>query len=377
MKLKLQIALLAGAWAAIALYQAIGTFFFTNDFYCYRAYECARLRVQPRQGPFRPFFTWDRTSSGDLAHQAGVPALKKYRHQKFSTDEYGFRNPPGVLDRPCDAVLVGDSFAVGSQASDGEIFADLVRDQAGLNIYNYSPFHIGTFRRDERFLDNRPRQIILMYAERNLTPRALYYSEKHILFRPKKFSRDDVLPVARPRPSFKHLSYSRLLAYHAEGLYKGFLYLVGLYEFPETILYYNREAEMFFFWEGGDNHINPEYAIPPMEEAVSAIVKYRDEFKRRESDLLVLIPPDKEAVYHELIPQMKDLNVNVILDRFYDRMEEAHIKHVRLHTVLEAYHAAHPDELLFYPDDTHLTPLAQQVIFDAVKDQLPRPAGAD
>jgi hypothetical protein len=359
-------------WGFICLYQAIGTVWFPHEYFGFRAWESAT--IGRTDGLFVPYYKWDDLSSGDLGNMAGVPQLRQKRHQVFTTDEYGFRNPVGISDRTCDVVIVGDSFAVGSKSSDDEILSELIRNETGLNVYNYAAASLSYFFGDKRFIEKKPRLIILLLAERNVHPYSVEYRPLDP-FTLKKFPPIFADPGKNRKKSFDNLremlTDSRVLKHHAEGVYKGLLYMLGLYAFPETIFYHDRSSGMLFYRDGGLIHLTPESWFKVVDDSLPLLKKWSDAFKKRGSVFLVLVVPDKVTVYHEMIPSINKQNATRILDRLNDGLSKLGIAHVRLHDVFLKYVKAHPDEFIYYKDDTHPNSSGYRLIFNAIKSKLP------
>lgn len=74
---------------------------------------------------------------GDLSNAGNVPQWREYRHDVFTTDRRGYRNPPGLLDgrRPA-AVLFGDSFSGGAANADDETLSAMLTARIGAPVYN-------------------------------------------------------------------------------------------------------------------------------------------------------------------------------------------------------------------------------------------------
>src|SRR5688572_24826800 len=80
-------------------------------------------------------FRTDR-SYGELAALGNLPGLRQYRPETFTTDALGYRNPPDLVARPVDAILVGSSFSVGLGASDDQIPSVQIGEASGRAVYN-------------------------------------------------------------------------------------------------------------------------------------------------------------------------------------------------------------------------------------------------
>jgi hypothetical protein len=67
------------------------------------------------------------------------------RNVRFTTDEHGFRNNTESTQQPVNALILGDSFGVGTGTTQEETWASLLRTKYGINAYNLSlpgsPWH--------------------------------------------------------------------------------------------------------------------------------------------------------------------------------------------------------------------------------------------
>jgi hypothetical protein len=104
----------------------------------FRAWEPAGL-FATAEGWFAPNFHYENDRSyGDLPNLGNLPRFRQYRREVFTTDEFGYRNPPrgGINDMPA-AIVVGDSFAVGCGVSDWDTLSgQLMSHLSGRRVYN-------------------------------------------------------------------------------------------------------------------------------------------------------------------------------------------------------------------------------------------------
>jgi hypothetical protein len=106
------------------------------DPWTFRAWEALSAYRSPA-APFEANRRFEKTDSyGDLAALGNMPELRQYRSEVFTTDALGFRNPPGASSRPPAAIVVGDSFVVGSGVSDDETVTSRVGALLGCPVYN-------------------------------------------------------------------------------------------------------------------------------------------------------------------------------------------------------------------------------------------------
>jgi hypothetical protein len=109
-------------------------------FFSFRAWE-ALAANGPADAPFEPAARYDSTRSfGDLANLGNIRRMRIYRHETFTTDAYGFRNPPGLAESGTSRLLlIGDSFAAGSGVSDELTLAGQLAATWKLPTYTVAP----------------------------------------------------------------------------------------------------------------------------------------------------------------------------------------------------------------------------------------------
>jgi hypothetical protein len=108
------------------------------DLISFRAWEVL-TQYAPYDASFEPNLRFrSEVDFGDLANLANLPKLREYRAgTTFTTDAFGFRNSPSsLLAGPPDALLIGDSYGVGSTVDDTETPAVQLGSVSGCRIYN-------------------------------------------------------------------------------------------------------------------------------------------------------------------------------------------------------------------------------------------------
>ncbi len=382
MKVKLQVALLLASWLAIAAYQAVVTFLVDERFFAYRDWEYARIAAGTYGAPFRPFAVWDGVSHGDLSHMAGVPQLKERRRRRFSIDEYGYRNPAGALDRAVDVVVLGDSAAVGSQVDDGQILSDLVRSETGLGTYNLGGASFDAFLDDQRFAAPPPRLVLLVAAERVPAPEIYVVGDDRRSKRRRAWERSEVR-VPRRYETMRSAAAvraavddGRALRREAEATYKGLLWALGLYRLPPTIYAYDRASRTFFYLDGVHRLLDTAATTRIVTDTADSITRCHRALSERGIAMQVLMVPERETVYHDRIPLLRDVDAAAPLRLLAAELDRAGVPRVDVLDALQRHRQAHPDAEIYFRDDTHLTALGHRLLFEAVRDRLPRPAGA-
>ena len=94
------------------------------------------------QAPTGPFAAGTRLHnlavSGDLSALGNFSQMWKRREERFTTDAYGFRNPPEIVEqhRPVAALLNGDSFSAGAALDDAMTLSAQLSRRLGKTVYN-------------------------------------------------------------------------------------------------------------------------------------------------------------------------------------------------------------------------------------------------
>jgi SGNH hydrolase-like domain, acetyltransferase AlgX len=112
----------------------------------FRAWE-AMLRHYPNAaGPFIPNKHYHRENSyGGVASIGNLPAFRHYHSVDFTTDPYGFHNPPALAQSNPIGIVIGDSFAVGSELPEDQSLSAQLTQRFGGYFYNAGspqPLHL-------------------------------------------------------------------------------------------------------------------------------------------------------------------------------------------------------------------------------------------
>jgi hypothetical protein len=102
----------------------------------FRAWE-ALSRYRPPGTAFEPNRRYVRDRSyGDAAAMGNLSDLRQYRREAFTTDARGFRNAAAAHEDGIDAILAGDSFAVGSGVTDDATLSVMLSRALRCEVYN-------------------------------------------------------------------------------------------------------------------------------------------------------------------------------------------------------------------------------------------------
>lgn len=103
----------------------------------FRAWEAMLRRYPNAEGPFTPNKHYHRDNSyGGVAAIGNLPALRHYHASDFTTDSFGFHNPPALAQPNPVGIVLGDSFAVGSELPEDQSLSAQLTHFCGAYFYN-------------------------------------------------------------------------------------------------------------------------------------------------------------------------------------------------------------------------------------------------
>ena len=189
--------------------------------------------------------------------------------------------------------------------------------------------------------------------------------------RPKLLDLFRRAPTAANLRSYeKELDQASWLTRHTRPAMQ-FLRFVVLKETPEQVLP-GRES-WFFYRPAVQYYVEP---LPPKhlsgqapDDPVPAITAYRDELARRGVHLLVMLVPNKAAVYPEMAAaraRSADPPVYAHTLGVCARLREAGIEMVDLHALYTRARAEKPETLYYLPADTHWSPEGMRLAAEQV-----------
>ena len=271
----------------------------------FHAWEAATL-FPTAEGSFTPNFRYENNRAfGDLANLGNLPRFRRYHTEIFTTDEFGFRNPPSRrTDEMPAAILIGDSFAVGASNSDEDtLSAQLTSRLSTGRVYNGGNARPKwTITKDliER-LHMRGGLVIWEVSEREQLPESAG-EETHCDSR--------VAPMTAPPISKGHsilqrlngltdwlVTYSPLKILFSSAYRKienGFL-LPNPSGNLVLVSQLRNGDDMLFLKSEVDNFYQPKYDSPNYLFEISALLHCSG------NELLVVLVPDKYGVYYPLL----------------------------------------------------------------------------
>jgi len=324
-------------------------------------------------GPFFANARYEGECYGDLAFVSHVPELRRERPQVFSTDGYGYRNPPGRELGPWHVLALGDSMMAGAGLSDSETLPAVLEELLGREVYNAAGPAFGDVVREERLRAAPPRFVLLQSIERYVVASASTMA----LVRggvPASGAVARVPPaLTAPARPFTRERFSSAFsaATHYGALLASTLHwrLLGSLETPDCFVGTDGRT-LFSIEEIGHRSAPPEQL--GIEHSIAAVAVLRDWFAAQGSQVVYVLVPDKATVYPELVPGRFDSRLrppSSFVDAMHARLEALGVPYVDLHSAFVADRAA-GGEPLYWPDDTHWSPHGVRVAARATAERL-------
>lgn len=311
---------------------------------------------------------------GDLTQLIGIPAaVERFGETKpggvFITDEYGFVNMPPTDGKSYPIVVAGDSYMLAGPGFE-RTFSARLEQQSGQPVYNYSYEGRGSFwglmrfLLSERFQDREPRVLIWSLIERDIAGDYFAGVEAHLDYfaglhtnqsNTLRFNWHALQPKSLKSSLPSTSAYAQLasrrwneIRYFALGRFTRFVTEAAApVDGKEMLLYYPAIDSMRW---------SPKTRF--LSQAIR-IIKLLDHMaKERGIELVIVLIPDKERVYSDLIPDrfnQPDLPIRpTILPEVEQSLAEAGIPVVNLLPSFLAARAA--GQRLYWLDDTHWNP---------------------
>ena len=344
------------------------------DPWTFRAWEALSAYRSPA-APFEADRRYEKGDSyGDLAALGNLPELRQYRSEVFTTDALGFRNPPEAANRTPAAIVVGDSFVVGSGVSDDETVTSRLGALLGCPVYNAGG------------IDPHPDRILALARKLKL--------ERGLVIH--QFAEDFEMPAA---PSGARRRYQRVLGAMGPGVGT----LVGRVRGMLTVSPLQIACERALKgWENGrllpnryvgrvvrgrltsgDSMLFMGYFFGKFHQKREVPTAYwtwlQKELRVGGLELAVVIVPSGYRVYRPFLVEPKsspDESVDDYPGRVEDELRRAGIPALNLTTTLSAAAAKGLPErqYLYWRDDIHWnapgTAVAAEAIREGLRDQL-------
>lgn len=294
----------------------------------------------------------DRTY-GDLSALANLRRLRQYRREIFTTDAYGYRNSsvPSTPTPPV-AMLLGDSFGLGSGTEDSETLPAHLSRLWGRTVYNASGMDpqadLKQIRLLARELGMHGGLVIYEYLERQGLPSVPSRTPR--TSRKRSGGAED-RPATEASPFSWEFSRLRILANRMYRFFQNDWILPNPYAVNASVRRLANGREMLFL----PGEREGEDASRPVDAAYWTWLA--GELRGDGFQLIVLLVPDKSTVYEPLLSGREARNgpASDYLDRLEKSLSSAGMLVVNLKGVFQERAARElpANSYLYWRDDTH------------------------
>lgn len=304
---------------------------------------------------------------GDLTELVGIPALREHYAEARAattnfTDEFGFFNKPPTENVYYPIVVVGDSFmATGARMED--TFPGRLAAISGLPVYNHafvgrgSFWGIVRFLMSDRFVAREPKVLVWGIIEREIS--GAYFSgisaqleylrqHAHDTTVESRFN----IEMLRPARLHQNLPDTSMLAQISSRLWSLIRYKVFGQVNPYIVTPRGDiEGKPFLMYFPSIDAMRWSHKVRD-PDLVANIIAYHEKLCREKGiKLVIVLIPDKEQVYRELVPPKYQPIPDSALNALAASLTKQGIACVN---VLDAFRdESRRDVMLYWRDDTH------------------------
>jgi len=351
----------------------------------FRAWE-AMLRHWPNAvGPFIPNKHYHRSDSyGGVASIGNSPALREYRAAEFTTDAYGFHNPPALATGEPVGIVVGDSFAVGSELPEDETLSVQLSRRCGKYFYNAGspqPLRLRSVEAVAQRLHLQHGVVIFEFLEARVlqqppaaTPEGAKGKFQGMVFRALGTEWTDRL--ATPVNELHASPLEALAVKFEKKVQNGWLLPNSFAHFVIEDRLRNGEPIVF---------LPAEFQSPSDPQKAAAawaayFAWYASELRQDGLELTVLLVPNRSTVYGSLLERTRDVSRSIAtLADFAKALDRAGVLVVNLEPAFadEAPRSLSQSHYLYFLDDTHWTGAGATIAAEQVLDRHSPAVGCD
>ncbi len=267
-------------------------FIFPIDRFTFRAWETLMVKNQQISGIIGPFYPNRRLEINEFGELAPHTPYAVKRKAVWYTDQYGYRNRNS--SKKPEIVIIGDSQITGVKLTQEEILSEVLSRKLNKHVYSFAPGSLEEYMYVQRFKDHTPGIVIVARTERNFF-RLEPINHNHTKLRIKSWLATFAL----------HKAVSDLLV-TADRAEK-FTMFRSLKKAIDRKLYLPE-----YYYYGGEFFIQGEEANKdvPQEEVnrlTGVLENYKRALEERGSQFIFLPVPNKENIYHRLLPSGKKL----------------------------------------------------------------------
>ncbi|OJU47069.1 MAG: hypothetical protein BGN96_06180 [Bacteroidales bacterium 45-6] len=320
--------------------------FLPIDTLAYRPWEGLRYSKAQTDSPFYPNSFVSMNSVGDLCHHTENAVMKQ---EQWQTDELGFRNNKYIKNP--DILIIGDSFVAGTGLTQANTLCNqLIALSGDTKVYNIAPSSMSEF---DNLLQTgklgKPKLLVFSIVERNVPENIQqHHSANSKPEKMKDFISSNALEVCMDK-----IAKSTLLNWiKARALRQG-----------GNGIRSTNHSNMYFLQGAKQRHKKDDLA-----STTAALISYKQYCDSLGVKFLFLPIPDKETVYHELVPIVRQSDYLLQLDSL---LSVRGIPSINCLKVYNDYRKT-DSSLLYHLDDTHWNSRAVTIIAKEIVKQMRR-----
>lgn len=339
--------------------------FIPAQYFCTRALECAALKRFPT-APFQPQFDMSTSSiCGDLAKMSNRKDLCQYRSEKFTTDAWGYRNNPEVLEQTNDILLFGDSFAFGEGNSQEFIPSMQLSSTLHAHVYN------GAGKIELEYLswlldhlNSPPKAILFFHLERHS------HKKSEIDGFSKKISSGFFDKLKVTLDYFKQFNPLEIALNRFEKEWVVQKLFPNRFENTAKIETLSNQVPMLFLPSSIDRYFDPR------TNNLSHDADYFEALKtlldKKAITLHVVLVPEKYSVYAPYLAQPAQITHTHYLDLLDKELKTRKVHSINLLPKMQevAGLKLKKNKYLYWTDDTHWNPDGIKLATEIIKDSL-------
>lgn len=317
------------------------------DHFTFRVWETVLVKdVKILPGPFYPNKVIRKTEEGELAPHTKF-AVKK--DVVWYTDQFGYRNR-NIYSDP-DVLIIGDSNITGVNLTQENTLSEALERSLDKTVYSFAPAHINRFLADERFEENPPEIVVFSSIERMIVSLPEIEPSN---FKSKLRGAIGPIIVSSDFLTSLFVSLDRILKWPSYYFLRSKIYR-GDKELPFHV------GSQFFI--RGDTLL--EVSEERFERSIRVIESYKNIIEARGSRFIFLPIPDKENIYHQLLPTKRKPD---FLPRLTKVLKEKNIEVVDLQPAFERSYES--GNLVFFTDDGHWNPTGVKIATELLEEQI-------
>ncbi len=376
--------LLLTTWLFLALIEMTSYFFTDHQFVYWRAWEAVSNYTGKDSvlSPFKPLYIYRGKMTGDLLNAINfAPLPSEIRQQTFVVDEYGYRNPVGMLKNPIKSVLVGSSFTAGGQEDQANLISTLLTNTYKLPTYNYNA-SLQYVWFDERFKQNQPKYVLLVGTEGEIINSLPKYviGENEVHVTPKAWNsfqewqlENEIQPIQYDKFALPFQSYS-LLRYLSNMVYiQTYNSLLSRSQIADLttqpVVRYDQKTRMLFWQISYDDPRLGSYtkSQSDIDTAIIELKKTDQKLKSRGMQLIIVAMPSKS---HLEYPDYLNIpNEQKALYHLQQQMNKAGLVSIDMLTPTIEY-VKKTQQHLYYFDDSHWNTKTNELISEAIAKKI-------